>query len=153
MLVDVDVLPATMEHAQMIAPLLREDARKEVEAVGMVNPEKVLKTALRQSEFAWTGLADGEIACMWGIQGGTLLSSMGGLWLVTTPVVDKYKFIFLRWSRIFMDELRNTGKYTTIHGLVRGDFERSVTWLKWLGFKINPPSADGTRYFHWENAQ
>lgn len=81
--------------------------------------------------FAWAGLIDGRVACLWGIRPATILNDRTYLWLLTSKLVEENPFLFVRYSQIKARELLKT--YSTIYGWVIKDNELSVKWLRWLG--------------------
>ena len=120
----------------------------------MIGPdrEEAISYAFTLSRYSWTGLANGKLACMWGVNPTSFVSDMATLWLITTPLVEEHSFLFLRWSRRFVEELMQTTEFSTIHGQVRADFHRSIWWLKWLGFHVQSPT-EGLRYFYQEKSK
>jgi|SRR5215467_4666379 len=101
---------------------------------GAPNAEADLKRYLGISYEAWTGLIDEEVVCVWGIISPTILSDKGYLWLLTTDLVDKHPFTFVRHSQIVIRDLMKHLNY--IEGHVMTNSERSIRWLKWLGFRM-----------------
>ena len=91
---------------------------------------------LNASVFAWTGLVDGQIVCIWGLVPPTLLSDSAYLWLITTPVVEDHKFAFVRHSQIILNGMLDS--FPLIVGHVLADQPQSKKWLKWLGVKFMP---------------
>lgn len=88
---------------------------------------------LKRSLFAWTGLVDGKVACVWGIIAPTVLSTQGYLWLFTTDLIDSHKFLFVRHSQRIVEEMLKI--FPRITGTVFANQPRSIAWLKWL--KVN----------------
>lgn len=139
---------ANIGHAAMMANKMRPEAAMEVEHIG---PDKfgAIRAVLDRSSHAWSGFYNDEIVLMWGIQNTGMISGQAYLWLITTELAEKHQFLFVRWSRRFIDELRESGEYKLLTGQVRDSFAKSIWWLKWLGFKVDPP-VKGVRFFHWE---
>jgi hypothetical protein len=109
---------------------------------GIPNAENDLKRYLKVSIEAWTGLIDGEVVCVWGLISPTVLSNKGYLWLLTTDLVDKHPFTFVRHSQIIIRDLMKNLEY--IEGHVMTNSDRSIRWLKWLGFRMT-----GERHGEW----
>ncbi len=139
------ILAAMPSDAKIIARNLRKQSVKEVERVGGAKVEQI-EAAIKRAQYSWTGWVDGEIACIWGIETVTIMADEATLWMISTPLVEKHAFTFVRKSQIFIRELMKQ-RFKLIHGMVSADFERSIAWLKWLGFKINA-AQNGMCYFH-----
>lgn len=91
---------------------------------------------LSASVFAWTGLMEDRIACIWGLVSPTILSESAYLWLLTTPEVDEHKFIFVRHSQLILERMLED--FPLITGHVLSDQPMSKKWLKWLGVTFLP---------------
>ena len=96
-----------------------------------------LKECMRLSSFAWVGKVDFRIACIYGVIAPTLLSERAYLWLLTTDLVDKHRFLFIRHSQIVVTEMLKN--YPTLIGHVEYGAERSIKWLRLLGARLGEP--------------
>jgi hypothetical protein len=101
----------------------------------------ISSSMLRHSAEAWVGKIDDEVACLWGVDQASLISSSAMIWLITTKVLEEHPFVFVRHSQIKLAELRK--RYHYIHGVVQVENERSTRWLRWLGFKLSEPEMFG----------
>jgi hypothetical protein len=118
-----------------ILPRLREQERVTIERLG-IDPAALLEKHI--GPYAYTGLVDGEVACMWGI-GFPGIAQLPRLWLLTTPLVERHRIRFLRESRRFV--LWARAEFGIIEGCVDCQNHVSRMWLQWLGFK--PVDTDG----------
>lgn len=84
----------------------------------------------RSVEVRW-GLINGEVACVWGLIPPTLLSQAAWLWLFTTELVERHKFLFVRHSQRWMEETLE--RYPEIIGDCIAGNDRGRRWLEWLG--------------------
>lgn len=101
------------------------------------------------SIFSWTGLADDQIACMWGLISPSILSESAYLWLLTSPLIDEHKFAFVRHSQLVLRSILED--FPVITGHVLADQERSKKWLSWLGVTFKPSIDHGqTRLIPFE---
>ena len=64
-----EIAPATEEHAREMAPVMRAADVREVWATSHSSPEEALLDSIRGSRVARAGLADGRVACMYGVGG------------------------------------------------------------------------------------
>ena len=85
------------------------------------------------------GMLDDKVACMWGLIPPTILSTRAYLWLLTTDIVAEHKFLFVRHSQRYVEEMLEL--YPEIYGDVLADNAAAKRWLRWLGAKINPPNG------------
>lgn len=95
------------------------------------NAEVLLSDCLfRSVEIRW-GLINGKFACVWGLIPPTLLSHASWLWLMTTPLVEEHKFLFVRHSQRWLEEALK--RYPEIIGDCITGNDRGRRWLTWLG--------------------
>lgn len=140
-----EVRKAKFEDARAIAATMRVSVA-EVDRLGDKKVE-LLEEAILRATYSWAGFLDGKIVCLWGVRTDSLMSDTAFLWLITTSAVAEHPFHFVRRNQIFIKELSK--RYRVIHGYVDARFVRSLAWLKWLGFTIDPPK-NRVRYFHME---
>ncbi len=134
----VAVVPGTKAHARDILANMRGINLVEVERIG-VDPCKTMDEAMDRAVLTWAGTINEKLVCLGGIEQATILSDSAYLWLVTTKAVEEHSFIFVRRSQIVLDAIFD--RYRMVYGVVDKDFERSIRWLRWLGFSIDPPEG------------
>lgn len=98
--------------------------------------QEVRKCMLRSVEVRY-GLVDGELACVWGLIPPTLLSSNAYLWLHTTELVEDHKFLFVRHSQRYVEEMLRHFPKIVGDCLIGNSSARR--WLEWLGAEFYPP--------------
>jgi hypothetical protein len=125
----VSIRHADPYDALVIANNLREEDKRGMEMLG-VNCEVELAEEILNSNCAFTGIVDGEIAIVWGITTPTLLSGSGYIWAVTTNAVDKCSFVFARRSRLEIEAALE--RVPLLSGLCFAYNKRSLRWLNWL---------------------
>ena len=130
----VEIVPATMEHAQRI--VLRPGDARELEALGTTMPEAFVFSTARPI-WAQTYLIDGEIAAMVGLSVNSLLAGRAEPWLVTGLPVDRHPKLFLKETRAGVDRMR--GQFPILTSWVHAEYHQAIRWLRWLGFDIGPP--------------
>lgn len=109
----------------------------------IVEPEIPMRMAVRRSSALWAAVVDDRAIALAGIYTQSVLDGNAYIWLVTTPEVENHQFIFARQTQIF---IRNIAKdYRTINGHVDAKYERSIKWLKWLGFELGRLEIVGSR--------
>jgi hypothetical protein len=108
------------------------------------NAEQILKRWLRTSEEVYLGMHDEKVACVWGLAPPTTISNRAYLWLLTTDLVEKHKFIFVRHSQLVIEDALK--RYEVIHGNVAVDNPSARRWLRWLGASIATPEKGFSRF-------
>ncbi len=138
---DITFIPATEDHARLIAPrlLVTECTRKLWKQHGRDAEENTLYT-LRRSIEAGAAFVDGEIAALYGIGARSLVSEEGYPWLLPTDLIRKHKVAFFRRTRAYIETAM--ASYPTLKGEVDTSIPGGVTWLKWLGFSVEETDSN-----------
>lgn len=129
------IVQAGAEHVGPVVKDLRVYDQTDVERVGL-EVEETIRSAIRDSMFSWTGIKDDQVLCIFGVKCASLTSDEGYLWMVTTSLVEQHQFTFVRHSQLVVEALRHD--FRRIHGMVDARYDRSIQWIKWLGFTIEP---------------
>jgi hypothetical protein len=126
----------------------KEDFSAVLERSHVAVVPKAYNTLVRvadDSSIVFTGLIDDEPVCIYGLIPPTLLSNRAYLWLLTTELADRQKFLFIRHSQVVIEEILK--EYDHIVGDAKIDDARAMKWLKWLGAEFSYP-RDGISSFH-----
>lgn len=98
--------------------------------------EAVLRDALSRS-IVYVARLDGTIAAAWGLIPPTVLSESAYVWLLTTPLAEQRKFLLVRYSQMFVEEMLKE------HPMLIGDVilpnPSAVRWITWLGGEFLKP--------------
>lgn len=132
--VKAEIVPATIEHAEIIAQNTRQPDIDELWASSCSSPLNAMKNGIQFGDFALTGLADGKPVCMWGVVGVSLIGHVGVPWMVGTKDLDVLAIPFLRHSRKAIASTFQ--KYKSLVNYVDQRNTKAIQWLKWLGFNI-----------------
>ncbi len=92
---------------------------------------------VRSASTIWTGFAEEELVCMWGLIPPSLLADQAYLWLYVTDALECNEFTFVRQSQIEVKRMLNL--YPALYGHVMHDNTRAIKWLRWLGAKFADP--------------
>lgn len=147
----VDIIPATLAHAEAMAPHMREADRNEIWAASRSQPLDSLRNGVMASSRAWAGLADGEIACLFGVAPQSRLTGSGYAWMLATPLIEQHQVTFLRHCRPAVADMAKG--FTYLHNYVDARNTKAIRWLRWLGFTIHAPAphgALGLPFHHFE---
>ena len=101
--------------------------------------EKTMRECVRRSVEVRCGMLDDEVACVWGLIPPTLLSDRAYLWLLTTDIVTEHKFLFVRYSQRYVEEMLK--QYPVLYGEAEINNEPAKRWLKWLGARFGEPNG------------
>lgn len=99
--------------------------------------EEALRECMGRSVKVRCGLYYGRVACMWGLIPPCLLSDRAYMWLLTTNIVDEHKFLFIRYSQRYVEDMLKV--YRELYGFVVVGNDKALRWLKWLGAEFSPP--------------
>lgn len=153
----VQIIKATPEYVQVIAENCREQDRAEFWAHNRSTPLKVLETGLRVSTVAYVGIVDGVPMCMFGVAPYSFLAGQGIPWMVSTNALDarsrKLRRAVMAISIDVIDEFKKLFP-SLLFNAVDDRNESAKNWLRWLGFKLLPPTPYGIdrlpfRPFYW----
>lgn len=134
---EAELVPATEEHAFVVAALMRRDDAEECRACGLAPLEAVLGS-LRASSCAGTLLLNGAPAAMWGVRPVCLGSALGGgtvglAWLLTSRLVEAAPLLFARLARTVLRIMQSVTPVLVAY--VDSRYSRAVRFLLWLGFE------------------
>ena len=130
------IIPTEDSDIEELLRSVREVNLEEAVAKGF-NPAAIMSSTLARSRAHWTGRVGSELVAVWGVEAETLLSRDGFLWLCTTHAIIKHQFVFIKYSKKFIQKISE--EFDLLWGVVDDDFDDSKRWLRWLGFTIFPP--------------
>jgi len=128
----ITIVPGTTQHCRELSLNLRHGDRAEILAVGM-SPGKALLNSFGSSHICEAAIVGGEVAAMWGVC-GCFLSNKGIPWLLTSPIVERYRIHLFRGAREFIG--RCSEEFSILENYVDASYERAIYFLKCLGFQI-----------------
>lgn len=126
------VAPATIEHAERMAPFMRKEDRAEISALGYT-PVEALRASLTGSAVAETAVLGESVVAMWGAIPQTQLGHKALMWMLGTDLVPKHPRELLRGSKSFIDHIQRT--YPLLECFVDTRYTKAVRWIHWMGFK------------------
>lgn len=146
MATDVEILPATLEHAWLLAGTLRPEDAAEIRASGGYEPFAGLKESLVHSDFARTAVFNGQVAAMWGVgpsaQGTALVRSPIGIpWLLTGKAVNRHPKTFFRLCPPAITGLLQL--YPVLVNAIDARYTAALRWAARLGFEVRPAEPFG----------
>lgn len=116
---------------------MQKQSVHEIEVIGK-EKKLILSQAIDKSLYVWAAQIGGKVACIWGLQVKNVMDDRAMIWMLSTELVLEHPFMIARHSKLFLETVR----FNTIYGYVYKDFERSIRWLKWLGFTVRSSDND-----------
>lgn len=143
--VNVQVRPATLEHAALLAPQLRAEDLAEAMAHGFTDALDALTKCVERSADAYALMFDEQVAALFGVGHPLEVVATGEeiccVWALTGRAVCEHPKAFIRASRpmlAFM--LEHCG---ILWNYVDGRYTAALRWLRWLGFSVGEPVPFG----------
>lgn len=130
----IELVPATLEHAEYIAANVREMDAQEIWASSRQKPFHAMQSGIKYSDQAMTGLVDGIPVLMWGVVFESLVGNIGTPWMIATKHLDQHAVSFLRRCRKPVLDMMK--KYDTLINHVDARNICAIRWLGWLGFIV-----------------
>ena len=133
---NVEIVPATIEHAVLLAPNLRDsDVRELMASAGHAPLEALIKSVrVSDGDMAWTALVDGVPAVMWGVAPHSNTASIGVVWLLASDLIYQIKKTFLKECPKYITLMHM--RYKMMLNYVDIRHTASLIWLDQLGFFV-----------------
>jgi hypothetical protein len=128
----IEVVPATLEHAARMAPIMRAEDSTEVLSLGFSNYD-ALRHSIEGSFLAEAAIVDGEVGAMWGACAQAYAGNKAFMWMLGTDHVPRNVKALLRGSRSFVAHVHQF--YPVLECLVDMRYEKACRWIAWMGFK------------------
>jgi hypothetical protein len=139
-----EIVYGTLEHAKILTKNIRPaDAREIFAAAARRSAYECIVSLNKLGGDMFTGLIDGEVACMLGVYRPTHTSTKGIPWMLTTKLIDRHPKLFLKGCRDGMEIIKATWDYSHLENYVDAEYDQAIRWLKWLGFTIHPAAPYG----------
>lgn len=126
---------------QYVADNMRSADRIEVMASHGYTPIEALQEGVNVSDYCTAIFIDGDLIAILGLVVTSVISGQGVPWLLGTSGVIKHSREFLANSHDVVNSL--VRKCPNMMNYVHDKNRVSIRWLKWLGFKMEPPYSFG----------
>jgi hypothetical protein len=135
----LELLPATQEHAKLVAARVRKADADEMQALGFPDPLHGITDSISASVNALYVACAGAPMGIFGYAAPSLIGRGCEPWLITTDEVERHPIAFARASRRVLPLMRaELGGLTNV---VDVRHTVCIRWLKWLGFTVHEAVA------------
>lgn len=135
----------TLKDVEDLARDIRLDDLIEQQAVSSLMVYDDIRYGIERSKDVYSVYLHEKLAGIWGIidqTQGVLEPTVGGGWLLTTPVVDRYPKAFWWASLRILDELLDT--WDEIYNWIDLRHAKALRWGWRLGFDFSNPEKMGS---------
>jgi hypothetical protein len=139
--------PATLAHADMLAPLLRQADIDEVLASHGQSGAQVLRDGVAASKHAVAMFLGGEIAAIFGLvmtpqnRFAALGPDVNCVWYLTGKAVCRHPIAFVKGGKRVLAVFRQLSPW--LYNWVDVRYVQSVRLFERLGFSMGPPTPRG----------
>lgn len=128
------------KHFAALAAAMRDDDRREALAMlGMGGAPALFVSMYCSREMYTAETDDGMPLCAWGV---CTANGLNLIWFIASREIEQHKRELLTLTRGEFDALLE--KYGRLENLVDARSKKSLRFIKWLGFTVNPePLAAG----------
>lgn len=130
---------ATEADARYVAQRLREADTEEVRALGFSAKDAVM-LSFAGSDDRFVGIVDGEAAMVFGVT-APLYGGAASVWALGTPKCNEVPVAMVKCGRQIVSAFLQ--KYGYLENYCAADYEKSLRWLKLIGFTIDDPESRG----------
>ena len=138
---DVEIREVTDDDQRALLNGMRDADRAEIEATTPLSLEDAIRQTVSLSTDSRVGLIDGKVAALWGAAPISLANAHGAPWMLSTTVIEKHPFVFLRRCKAQFRQVQ--GPYQLLENHVDVRNRVAIHWLKWLGFEFDEPTPWG----------
>jgi len=122
---------STVEDAKYVAMNLRKADTQELDALGVENKYKSLKSAALDYGGCFTGILHQTPVTMFGVT--PIEERIGSIWLLgTDAITDRVPIGFLKYSKKLLPILME--QYDLVCNMVHSKNKVHIKWIEWLGF-------------------
>lgn len=138
------IVPATIEHASVIAMTPRAADVAELWACSRSNPLDAMIRGMERTVEPFTALYEGRPACMFGASPFSIMGGMGAAWMIGSTVLNEHgaQKDLLRLSEPVVEYMQEQFP-NLLYNFVDQRNVAAIRWLRWLGFQFSDPIAYG----------
>lgn len=138
---DKIIVLASQELIDKMKGRLRHSDELECGASCGKRGDDAMQESYNLSEACWVGISNGLPVCVFGVVRTSILSNTGVPWLLATPEFEEEGLDIVRASKTYASLMRK--HFRLLVNFVDARQEKSIKWLRWLGFTIEPSQPYG----------
>lgn len=119
---------------------LRAADLMEMHALELYDARAVIEQCVRDSTLCWAALVEGELGCMFGVAPSDD-KGVGTPWMLGTSLVPQHSRSLMRLAPLYIAEMLRA--YPRLVNFVHAENDRSIYWLRHMGFKLEPAAPFG----------
>lgn len=127
------VRPAIPDDARLLAPRLRTDDRREIEAVTGEHPHEAILRSIISSDPCYA-VVDDQTAPIGAFGTTADRGDIGIVWCLGSDALVQRPLLFLRHSLSWIAHLHD--RHNTLWNVVDARNQAHLRWLAWCGFSI-----------------
>lgn len=132
---------ATQDDVEFLIANVRPEDIEELNALDGSDVRSSLEETPNLIENSEVWEVEGKVVCLFGVTPVEELEGVGVIWMLATREFNKYSRLFpIRSKEVIADAIR---RFDYIFNYVHTKNQKSVNWLRWLGFKMNDPEPIG----------
>lgn len=140
--------------AESLCEALRDIDELEITSMGGT-PREALLEAFEGGMIYTAKDKAGKVVCMFGSGDSEYEKGSGVVWMLGSPLVEKYKKDVIRLTKRFVNKI--TSPYKKVYNFIHKDNSKSIRWLEWCGFNIDKSEkhefgGESFYFFHKEVA-
>ena len=133
--------PTTEDDVKELVLTIRQKDAEEVRAMTRLPVAAAIKASVRASDEAWTFRTEEGVGCIFGVSRQSILDDVGCPWLMTTPIIEKHKKVFLICTRETVAYWLR--RYSKLENYIDANYTQAIRWAKWAGFTVYPATPLG----------
>jgi hypothetical protein len=138
------------KQVQRVATHLRKEDFDEVFALTGKSPHLALMEDWEMSSRRWIIFnKQAQAVAVLGVRPLYQFSDEGDLWLLGTDGLNKISKFFLKISKPILEEMK--GGFKTLVGYIDARYEKTIRWMKWMGFTIEEAEPFGVMGLPFHN--
>lgn len=106
-----------------------------------ISADVAMQRGYEASEACWVGTIDGRPVCVFGVVRWSTLSMTGTPWLLATDEFEEEGLAIVKLSKTYSNLMKK--RFRLLQNFVDVRQEKSIKWLKWIGFTIEPAEPFG----------
>ncbi|TXH16744.1 MAG: hypothetical protein E6R03_04980 [Hyphomicrobiaceae bacterium] len=131
----------TPEDVEFIIANIRDEDVAEIAALDGGNVRDALNETPDMDKNAFVWEREGKVHAIFGVNPVPELGKVGVIWLLATKTFDDHFMVFAAACKTVFGVVIKDYEY--LFNYVHSENKKSIKWLKWLGFDVEPAEPIG----------